>query len=290
MSAQDCSCNDKVCLYESIKSQLTSTYNADNLLFGFFTKIPFYGSVNISSAVNLSFQFVNGRPTSWYNEEITWTHFWYPYSSTGALRTLFPWTFRGAVASNSYSKTLDLAVSISCVSNTMNPVTLKTSLNDLYSSILQWVSLLRQSLQLAVSGQDCSCYDNVCLYEAIKSQLTSTYNADNLLFSFFTKIPFYGSVNISSAVNLAFKFVNGTSWYNEVITWTHFWYPYSSTGVLRKLFPSIFRGAMDPWSALPVVAEIASNNYFVKLNVTVSISCLSNTTDSEALISSLNSL
>ena len=153
VSAQDCSCNDKVCLYESIKSQLTSTYNADNLLFGFFTKIPFYGSVNISSAVNLSFQFVNG--TSWYNEEITWTHFWYPYSSTGALRALFPWTFRGAVASNSYSKTLDLAVSISCVSNTMNPVTLKTSLNDLYSSILQWVSLLRQSLQLAVSGQDC---------------------------------------------------------------------------------------------------------------------------------------
>ena len=106
----------------------------------------------------------------------------------------------------------------------------------------------------AVSAQDCSCNDNVCLYESIMSQLTSTYNADNLLFGFFTKIPFYGSVNISSAVNLAFQFVNGTSWYNEEITWTHFWYPYSSTGVLRKLFPSIFRGAMDPWSSLPVVA------------------------------------
>ena len=128
------------------------------------------------------------------------------------------------------------------------------------------------------SADDCLCYDNVCLYEPIRSQLTSTYNADSLLLGFFTTIPFYGSVRINSAVNLTVisQEKNGTKSSSFEIMWTHFWYPYSSTGVLRKLFPSIFRGSMDPWSALPVVVELVTDNYFVTLNLTMSISCASN--------------
>ena len=131
----------------------------------------------------------------------------------------------------------------------------------------------------SVAADDCFCNDNVCLYEPIRSQLTSTTNADSLLLAFFTTIPFYGSVKISTVVNLTVQQQgrNNIKTNSSEMMWMHFWYPYSSTGVLRKLFPSFFRGAMDPWSALPVVAEVVSKDYFVLLNLTLNISCVSTT-------------
>ena len=81
-SADGCLCNDSVCLYEPIRSQLTSTPNADSLFLGFFTTVPFYGSVQIISAVNLT---VHGQlqdimdGAKPYNNETMWMYLWYPY-------------------------------------------------------------------------------------------------------------------------------------------------------------------------------------------------------------------
>eukprot|EP00731_Ephydatia_muelleri_P021388 Em0013g1115a len=68
--------------------------------------------------------------------------------------------------------------------------------------------------------------------------LISTTNADSLLLAFFTTIPFYGSVRISTVVNVTIQlqYVNFT----KMNYGTHFWFPYSSTGVLHPPNPFIF--------------------------------------------------
>ena len=128
--------------------------------------------------------------------------------------------------------------------------------------------ILLLSLWMVRGDQDCSCLDSVCLYEMMKTQLSTTYNADKLQLAFFNTIPFYGSAYINTTVNIT----TGNYSYPSV-TWVHLWYPYSSTGVLRKMFPSIFRGAMDPWAALPVLSEVVSNDYFVYINLAINLSC-----------------
>lgn len=133
------------------------------------------------------------------------------------------------------------------------------------------ISILICYVWVATGDEECSCDDTVCLYEMMKNQINNTYNADVLQLAFFNTIPFYGSVYINTTVNIT---VANHS--HSGITWVHLWYPYSSTGVLRKMFPSIFRGTMDPWAALPVLSEVVSNDYFVNINLVINLSCMPN--------------
>ena len=122
-----------------------------------------------------------------------------------------------------------------------------------------------------VLSSGCLCNDSVCIYEAMKTDMYDYSTADLLQLAFFTSIPFFDSVWITTNVN--FTFFNATEDSNVALTWIHQWFPYTSIGVLRKVFPAVIRGAMDPWSALPVFYEIYQNDYFIPVTLNINLNC-----------------
>lgn len=72
------------------------------------------------------------------------------------------------------------------------------------------------SSYLAIDG-GCLCNDSICIYEAMKTDLYDTSTADLLQLAFFTTIPFFDSVRITTNVN--FTIFNTTENSNVVVTW-----------------------------------------------------------------------
>lgn len=149
-------------------------------------------------------------------------------------------------------------------------------------------SLLLVLLCVPGTRADCSCNDTVCVYEAMKTQLYTTSVADVLQLAFFTTIPFFDSVRISTTVNftLTDDTLNTSSTRNAF--WVHQWYPYTSYGVLKKLFPSVFRGSMDPWTALPVFYEFYTNQYFTPVSLSINLTCITSTNTSTSRADAAN--
>lgn len=129
---------------------------------------------------------------------------------------------------------------------------------------------------VSTATADCSCDDTVCLYEEMKTELYTTSVADNLQLAFFTTIPFFDSVRISTTVNFTLTDTSLNTSTTSTASWMHQWYPYTSYGVLQKLFPAVFRGSMDPWTALPVFYQLYSNQYFTPVSLSINLTCYTN--------------
>ena len=146
-------------------------------------------------------------------------------------------------------------------------------LREAYVSAL----LLLVLLCVPEATADCSCNDTVCLYDAMKTELYTTRVTNALQLAFFTTVPFFDSVRISTTVNftLTDDTLNTTS--TTYAYWMHQWYPYTFYGVLRKLFPSVFRGSLDPWAILPVLYEFYTNQYFTSVSLSINLACITST-------------
>ena len=131
--------------------------------------------------------------------------------------------------------------------------------------------LYKPASSYSAIGGGCFCNDTVCIYEAMKTDLYDSNTADLLQLAFFTNIPFFDSVRVTTSVNFTVYDVKNNS--NTMMTWIHQWFPYTSIGVLRKVFPAVIRGAIDPWSALPVFYEVYNNEYFIPVSLTISLNC-----------------